>query len=88
MDSRKEQLVYSNAAVLTAHSYAVLLWVRAHTPHPAASTGQGCQNRPITCAQDSFGVSAPNTDKLACSHLQVASHLQVTSNYWCQIIPS
>lgn len=78
MHSRKEQLIYSNAAILTAHSYAVLLWVRTHTPYPAALAGQACQNRPITCAQDSFGVSASNTDKFACSHLQVArNHLLI-----------
>ena len=72
MHSREEQLIYSNAAILSAHSYAVLLWVRTHTPHPATSAGQGCQHRPITCAQNGFGVSAPDTDELACSHERVA----------------
>lgn len=41
MHSGKDQLIYGNTAVLTAYSYAVLLWVRSYTPYPAAAASQG-----------------------------------------------
>lgn len=41
MHGGEDQLVYGNAAVLAAYSYAVLLGVRTHTPHPAATASQG-----------------------------------------------
>ena len=41
MHSGENQLIYGNAAVFTADSYAVLLWVRTYTPYPAAAASQG-----------------------------------------------
>ena len=66
MDCREHQLVHSDAAVLAAHSYQILLGMASHTPHPATTLGKHGQHGAITCQQVGLAVGAPNADELAC----------------------